>query len=399
MTIAELFVNLGIKGDGDLRKGLISTNRALGDVKTMSLEAKAGILAMMYGMQQLMAQSGRTGSSLSLFEATTGLSADALQRHQHAARQFNVENEETEQSIRGLQKTMLDFALRKQPPKDFGLLAPYLDNFDTKRMTDPYYMVQQLQGALKKVPPQLRGVLKSAFEGLGITEGFYGALAKGAFTEQAMSKANVYTKGESERLRQVHAGWLNIGDAIAKGIGHLNAKYGPQLIKDIDKLVPKLMALTESFIRLSEALGTLKAIGMVFEGWGEIFKLIKSVIDSFTEGRKEGEKIIEKEGRWGLFKKNMESSFPIAAIKGAYQGTKSVVKEAQKPSDETRLLDAAMRGVARTGVKLPERKTNIEVNQNLNFQHDGKDHKKTGSSVKKAVQESYRQMSAQAQGS
>ncbi len=42
---------------------------------------------------------------------------------------------------------------------------------------------------------------------------------------------------------------------------------------------------------------------------------------------------------------------------------------------------------------------NVEVKQNLNFTHDGKDAKKTADSVKKAVQEAYRQTSAQGQGS
>jgi hypothetical protein len=42
---------------------------------------------------------------------------------------------------------------------------------------------------------------------------------------------------------------------------------------------------------------------------------------------------------------------------------------------------------------------NINVNQNLHFQHDGKDHKKTGDSTHKAVKDAFRQMSAQGQGS
>ncbi len=39
----------------------------------------------------------------------------------------------------------------------------------------------------------------------------------------------------------------------------------------------------------------------------------------------------------------------------------------------------------------------VNVNQNLNFQHDGKDSQRTGDSVKKAVQDAYRQSAAQAQ--
>jgi hypothetical protein len=42
---------------------------------------------------------------------------------------------------------------------------------------------------------------------------------------------------------------------------------------------------------------------------------------------------------------------------------------------------------------------NVNVNQTLNFQHDGADPKRTADSVKKAVRESYRQIGAQGQGS
>lgn len=42
---------------------------------------------------------------------------------------------------------------------------------------------------------------------------------------------------------------------------------------------------------------------------------------------------------------------------------------------------------------------NIEVNQNLHFQHDGKDAAKTGDSTKKAVKDAFRQLPSQAQGS
>ncbi len=41
----------------------------------------------------------------------------------------------------------------------------------------------------------------------------------------------------------------------------------------------------------------------------------------------------------------------------------------------------------------------VEVNQNLNFQHEGKDAHRTGDSTKKAIKEAFRQLTSQAQGS
>lgn len=379
MTIGEFFINLGIKGADTAGKALGGVKSGLGDVKSMSLEAKAAIIGVVYGLEQLMSHSAQMGTDLTNFNALTGMSTKELQQWQYAARQAGVSGEEMTGSLKAVQNAMTNMLLGKGAPEGMAMLANKV-GFDPAKARDTMYVMGQLQKFAQAVPKDVGNNMLKSF---GISEGTIAAMRRNAFTPQAFAKAPTYSNGEIGQLDKVNVAWSNLGNKIQMAFGHLTAKEGLPIIKDISMLTDKVLALIEAFVKLSEKLKLFEVIGKVFEGWGIIFDGISSAVDKLT-GTTE-----EAAGKDKKLKKNpvsMLSDWVGGKIDDYYylqdqkKGLHPQVTPHMKP-DTTKNTTQ-----------------NIEVNQNLHFQHDGKDHKKTGDSVHSAVKGAYRQMQAQSQG-
>ena len=122
-SVAELFVDIGVKGADVAGKTLGGINDSLKNIGTSSLEAKAALLAALYAADKLFTTSANFGHNLEEFNRETGMSAIKLQQWQKALEPLGVSTDETEQAIRGLQKTMTDLAFNHAPNEKFSLLS------------------------------------------------------------------------------------------------------------------------------------------------------------------------------------------------------------------------------------------------------------------------------------
>ncbi len=383
MTVAELFVNLGIKGSEKTVGALSNVKKNLSEMKDMSLEAKAGIVAAVYALERLFAASGAAGTNLTNFNALTGLSTKQLQQWQFAARQAGVSNDEFTGSVKAVQGAMTNMLMGKGAPEGLGLLANKV-GFDPKRARDTFYVLEQLQKFARTVPNDIGNSVMKSF---GLSEGTISAMRRNAFSPSMMSRAPIYSDKEIGSLDKANIAWSNLGNKIQMAVGHFNAKHGMELVKDISMVTDSVIKLAEALFNASEQFKLLETIGHAFEGIANTLKL-------FTELT---EKIGGKDAKKGdlLYKAPGEEMFPGLSsspaakfLGGLFGGGGSA------PSAASAAAPAfPMPAMAHSGGQ------SINVKQDLHFQHDGKDHKKTGDSVKKAVQESYRQMSAQGQGS
>lgn len=376
MTIAELFINLGVKGNEKAVKATEGVKSSLSGVASEGLAAKAAIIGVMYGLERLMAQSGKTGTSLTQFSAFTGISAETLQRWQYAARQAGESSDELTGNIKAVQGSMTAMLTGHGAPEGMAMLANKV-GFDSTKARDTMYVMQKLQeyaNATKDTPDLANRVMGS----FGLSEGTIASMRRNAFNADTLGKAPIYSDKEASQLNKVDVAWANLGDNIEKAMGHLTAKHGMSLVKDISGVVGEVFKLLDAFVKLAEKLEVLKWIGEVFKGWGLIFNGISSVVSSLTD-------------------KGVNKTIDNAA-KGLWQATKGAAGSATTPGNMSneevqRMLSPNMNsnGTVKTN--------NIQLNQNLHFQHDGKDHKRTGDSTKKAVQDALRQMPAQNQGS
>src|SRR5690242_718040 len=99
----------------------------------------------MYGLHEFTGAAGERGMELSKFANFTGLSADKLQRWQYAMKMSGVEAKDVEQSIKGLQSSMLKMSIGEGAPKGMQRLSEMLKGgLDKSKWTDAMYMMDKL---------------------------------------------------------------------------------------------------------------------------------------------------------------------------------------------------------------------------------------------------------------
>lgn len=398
MNIAELFVSLGIKGSEKTIGALSNVRKGLGEVSSMSLEAKAGILAAVYGLERLMSASAAMGTGLTNFSALTGLSAKSLQQWQYAARQAGESNDEFTGSLKAVQNSMTNMLLGKGAPEGLALVAKATKDFDPTRVRDTFYVMQELQKAAQTLPKDLGN---QALKSFGLSDATIAAMRRNAFRPEVFAKAPTYGDREIGQLDRANIAWSNLGNKIQMAIGHFNARHGLQLVKDISVMTDSVVHLAEALEKLSEKFKLFEIVSHGIEGVANTFKLIGEIIDKFNGGSsKKGDLLYVPPGQemvpgWhdspaGKFFRDLLGGGEEAPKAGAAPDHKIPVPAEYDPK---RAIAPPVAPVIPQGAT-----QNINVNQSLNFQHEGKEHKKTADSVKKAVQDSYRQMAAQGQG-
>lgn len=345
MNVGELFVSLGVKGTDKTIQAFTQVKTGLGDVASLSIEAKAGILGALYAFEHLTAASGAAGTNLTNFNALTGISTQNLQQWQYAARQAGVSADEMNSSMKGVQSAMTNMLLGNGQPAGFGAVASRV-GLDANKLRDTQYVLQQLQKYAQSVPPELANNILKSF---GLGEGVVAGMIRNKFTPGALAKAPTYSNREIGALDRANIAWSNLGNKIEMAVGHFNAAHGGQLVKDIDHITTQVIKLAEAFIKLAETIHVFEGLGKIFEGWSKIFESINFFADALGGDKK----------KQGVIGENMRALIGPAPI---------------IPNTST------------------QKNNNININQNLNFQHDGKDHKKTGESVHHAVKGAFRQM-------
>lgn len=355
MKIGELFVGLGVKGSEKALSAITGVKEALGATKDMSLEAKAGIVGALYALEKLMASSAAMGTGLTNFNALTGMSAQMLQQWQYAARQAGVSGEELTGSLKGVQATLANMLLGKGAPEGMAMLANTV-GFDAKRARDTQYVMKQLQEFAQKVPADIGNSMLKSF---GLTEGVIAGMRRNAFTPENFAKAPTYSDNEASQLDKINVAWGNLGQKIEMAIGHLNSKHGLTLINDITKLTDALLRMGDVLTQIIEKFKLLSLAGRALSGFADILGAITGTGKPIT---------------------SVGKAAPIAAGGFVFNPPSAPVV------DEKSIAPPLSPSIGQNSQQ------NIEVNQTLQFQHDGKDAKKTGDSTHKAVRDAFWQI-------
>lgn len=293
INVGEMAINLGIKGTEKTVGALTSVTKGLGEVGSMSLEAKAGILAAVYGLERMMAISGQAGTNLTNFNALTGISMRSLQEWQYAARQAGVSGEELAGSMKTVQNAMAKMLLGKGAPEGMQVISKAAGGIDINRIRDTAYMMEKLQKAAQNLPKDIGNQFLAPLVG----EGTLAAMRRNAFTPEVMKNAPKYSDKEIASLDKANIAWSNLGQKIEMAFGHFNAKNGLSLVKDIANLTDQVLKVVEAFTKLAEKIRLLEAVGKIFEGWGLIFQLVGEGVDKLTGAGKGGSEYTDKTGK------------------------------------------------------------------------------------------------------
>lgn len=384
MNVAELFVNLGIKGSEKTLGALSSVKKGIGDLSATSLEAKAAIIGAVYALEKLMSHSAQQGTNLSNFNALTGISTKQLQQWNYAALQAGESNEEFTGSLKGVYDKMAQMKLNKGQPEGLDLVARTV-GFDSKKAyKDTFYAMEQLQKfAHSKVPMDIQNQVLKNF---GLSENTIAAMRKGVFNAQNFSKAPTYGEGEINKLNKVDVAWKNLGQKIQMAFGHFTSQHGMQLVGDLSKVTDQVFRMVDAFSKLADKLKLFQWVGKAFEGWSEIFGGVADSVDRVSKSKGGALEGMKKEGM----------SF-LEGTKDFIKGLGMTLEESGAPKATGSVGESITPNIQ--GGSSKNVNNNTTINQNLNFQHDGKDHQKIKESHHKSVRDAYKQLSSLTQGS
>lgn len=443
LTIGEVFVGLGIKGTEKSLGALTGVRGGLTGIASDGLAAKAALVGVMYAFERAFAASGAKGTELANFSAMLNMSAQTLQRYQYAAQQVGVSNQSVEGTFKSLQSAMTRVQIGEAPPSGLEWLARMTGGISEKDIDDfakhPEKLLLRLQEYAQR--EHNVGLRNEVLKSFGIDDGMIAALVKNSFRPDVMGRAPTYSDKELGQLEKSKAAYANLGQTIDMAFGHFNAKHGKELADGLTPVIGKIEKLAEAFTKLSEKAHLFEWLGKVFEGWTYIFQGLTTAVEALTA---KGGVVPSPAGVGKALDKGIDAATsgpegPVSAflraaaervLGPAPQGTKidkdhpfvpaenPLVSAAQDvvnfgkrmtgPTDPNAHLpgqavaDALMgRSVAapsRLPATQPAANQNVTVNQNLNFQHDGKDAQKTGDSTSRAVKHAMQQYAVQGQG-
>lgn len=370
MKVGELFVELGAKGGDGLEKQLKTTKSTMGEVYSSSLALKAAILGIAYGLQQMMSSSAQAGTDLQNFNSLTGISVKTLQQWQYAARQVGVSNEEVAGSFKSVQSAVSNMLMGKGPIQGFDLVAQKV-GLDQNRLRDTEYVLKQLQQFSQQVAPDIGN---QVLKGFGVGEGMTAAFRRNAFRPEMLAKAPTYSEGQIKQLDKVNAAWANLETKVKMAFGEFTAKNGLKIVSDLSKITTEVIKLANSLTILADKLRIFELIGKVFGGWDLIFKQLNQNVDTLNS--------------MGSYKSGTTGESGVLSwMKDATINDLNTIKNMFSDSYVA----------PRYPAPATNKTNNTTINQNLNFQHDGRDAQKTGESVHKAVRDAVRTSPAQNQ--
>lgn len=446
MIIAELFVNLGIKGAEKTVGALSNVQKGMQNLGSLSLETKAAIVGAMYALERLFSKSGTTGTDLTNFSTLIGTSTKTLQQYQFAARQVGVSNQETEATFKTLASTMTKIRMGEGAPKGFAQVAMLTGGINAadveKFMQNPELLLQRLQLYAQK--EKRLGIRNEVLKSFGLSDNLIAGLARNAFNPTALARAPTYSDRELKDLDKANIAWANLGNTIAMAFGRFNAAHGGQLVKDLSLLTEKVLTLANAFLKLAEAAHVFEWLNKSVQGLSMLMDTLTNLVNSFRtpKGRQELQEdtgdlfkgIFDflKEKAFDFFNNNKgkESTpssdksktlknpqmgsviqkvfqnepnmFNPIAQDGLFEKNKGLLGEERKlvlvQSPPSIDLSTITPNVSREN-NIKTVTQNFNVNQNFTYSQDANDQSKSTDHMKKAVTEAFRQLSSQVQGS
>lgn len=444
MKIADLFVALGVKGADKSAKEVGMVGKAMKGTRDMSLEAKAAIVGAFYAAQQMFSKSGQEGTRLNQFSNLMDTTIDTLQRYQYAARQVGVTNEDVASTFSNIQKSMTGILMGQGVPTGFARISELIglqEGDIQKFQQNPELLISKLMGAARGY--KNTGQRNEDFRSLGLSDSMISALVSQAFRPEVLAKAPVYSNSEAKGLAKADAAWGNLNNSIEMAFGRFNGKYGTEIVAGFEKIIKALIELAEVAMKAgrdmkafdlirdgvkltSEAIKNIawfvKQLSDATKGEGDLAKLKPALdaIKSFIMGMLEiagiiSDSAIEKManygvtgqtggGKWELPTATLGDSARVlskqagistAPVDFISQIVKSVIQALPTSS-----LDKSMEVLMRS--KTPSAPTGqapkVEINNTMNFQHDGKESAQTSRDVSRETMNAFKTSYAQPWG-
>lgn len=267
MEVGQLFVNLGVKGTDKTIQAFTSVQAGLGKTASMSLEAKAGILALFYGIEKLFSASMTAGTNMMNLTAVLDENGKALQQWAGAAEMAGVSSQAVFSTFQNLQGLMTKWQRGQGAPPSIGILLGQLGLTPEQFRQDSASLTKTLEhlnefAQKKGLPAGLRNQVLQDF-GAGA---LIGPMVRGSFNPRQLSSVPYLSQGENKALTGMQETFSRIEIQWQKGLARIITQGGPQLTKDILKISNSLLELVRALSELSKAAHVLDVLSFMIKG-------------------------------------------------------------------------------------------------------------------------------------
>ncbi len=289
MTIAELFVNIGVKGDGQAKKALEGAKVGIGDISSASLQAKAAVLAVFYAMEQLTKSGTEMGNELWKLGAFTGLDVEWLNKWDTAARSTVGSNARVSDSIMAIQKQLQAVHDNQAAPSKGMLRIGQLLGLDSSRISGAkadvkYFMDKVLEYARSDTDTHQRKTDMLASLGM----------SPDAITMSMKFKGDVekihsdMSRGTVDSMHTMEIQWGKLSRQVQVAFATMNAQHGGEFIKGLQKIIPEVLHLVDAMAKLAEQVKIFTILGKAMENFANALSWLEPVIDAFKESKNYG---------------------------------------------------------------------------------------------------------------
>lgn len=253
MKIAELFIQLGIKGARVTKDALTGVHGALAGARDTSWELKAGIFGAVVALEEITRRAVLSAVELKNFAGATGLSTQELQKWGYWAEINDVKAENMASTIKGLQSAQSALRLGQGVPAG----AVY---FGLNQSNNPIEMMAEIQKKLRAIGNDQKeiGNARTMASTLGISDDMFAALRIGTVGFAGLRKEMMLTGKEQQELlklnRQWTQFWLTLKGESNKTIANNLAAPITDFVHTLRNAVIELGELSSQF---NKALGQL----------------------------------------------------------------------------------------------------------------------------------------------
>lgn len=385
MKVGELFINLGLTGADATGKALGTVKTGLTGIRSISLETKAAIIGIFYGLEKLTSASAQWGTDLTNMTTATGLSTKAIQQWDYVAQKAGGSAEEMNSSFKNTQKILLDMQSGMGPPPAFLEDMMNSVQFDPDKINDMEYFYSKAQEYLSKLRPE---VAQKAAQSFGFGEHVGTGMQRGMFSQKNRDSAPIISDRTVRANDRVNQKWNEVAAKIKKAFADFTGAHGEELVKQVGDLAIAVMNLVEALQSLGIISRALSGFKAIITGVTEASKALADISSKDPKRQKQGESTLKSwlhgfgeagEGFWEYSKEALSGK----SDKKRDEWIRNYMNQRATPPQAP--------GKKETGA------SNVEVNQNMYFQHDGKNAQQVGMSTERAVKTAYWQLSALSQ--
>jgi len=248
MKIGEAFVELLFQGGEQAKKELSHIKVGLKGIKEMSLETKAALLAVAYGLSSAFNAYGSKAMGLQEFGASTGLSTQKLQQWQVAAMGMGVSAEQVAGSMKNLQNITDNIDLNKGAPEGFSIIAGQV-GLDRAKIKDTFYMAEKLREYAQSSAPESQK--RQFLRNMGMDDGMIGLLIKFKGNIKDVKSSLIMSDREIAGAARTKSAIDTLFMRMDMITGRAIAPFAPDILNNLNRALTIFTDILKTFKKLS----------------------------------------------------------------------------------------------------------------------------------------------------